>query len=36
MSKSDKQTNKPTSFTKLLLLIPIKTLKEVKKIFKFF
>jgi len=36
MSKSDKQTNKLASFTKLLLLIPIKTLKEIKEIFKFF
>ena len=36
MSKSDKQTNKLTSFTKLSLLISTKTPKMIKEISKFF
>ena len=35
-TKSDKLTNKPVSFVKLLPLIPVKTPKEVNKISKFF
>ena len=36
LSKGDKSTDKPAIFAKLLLLITVKSPKEVKKISKFF